>query len=94
MDENHLQEMFDMFTDAGTLYGTHKTINHLVRNNVTVYQYILSHKGKYSFSQLWGGVDPIGNFSEINLVFLCRKLMEVKHVNLLIYNVYILNILH
>ena len=71
MDENHLQEMFDMFTDAGTLYGTHKTINHLVRHNVTVYQYFLSHKGKYSFSQLWGGVDPIGNFSEIKLILHC-----------------------
>ena len=60
INEDHMQGMFDMLTDANFLYGTYKTINHLVRYGVTVYQYILSYEGQFSWSQLHGIDDPMG----------------------------------
>ena len=42
-----------MFTDASFQYGTHQTINHLVDQNVTVYQYLFTYQGKYSISPLF-----------------------------------------
>ena len=53
------QGLFDMFTDSGFLYGTYKTINYLMKNGVTVYQYILSYEGEFSFSEIYG-VPPTG----------------------------------
>ena len=47
-----------MFTDASFQYCTHETINYLVQYGVTVYQYILTYEGKYSFSTLDGV--PVG----------------------------------
>ena len=53
------QGLFDMFTDSGFLYGTYKTINYLMKKGVTVYQYILSYEGEFSFSEIYG-VPPTG----------------------------------
>ena len=53
------QGLFDMFTDSGFLYGTYKTINYLMTKGVTVYQYILSYEGEFSFSEIYG-VPPNG----------------------------------
>ena len=57
--EDNKQGMFDMFTDAGQLYGTYKMINYLVKHGVTVYEYILTYEGAYSLTQLFG-VDSVG----------------------------------
>jgi len=59
MDEEHKQDMCDMFTDAGFLYGTYKTINYMLEQGMTVYQYILTYEGEFSFSERFG-VDPEG----------------------------------
>ena len=59
MNENHIQDIIDMFTDAGFLFGTYKTIEHFLKQGMTVYQYILSYQGKFSFSQ-FVGIEPIG----------------------------------
>ena len=53
INEEHKQGVIDMFTDASFQYGTHQTINHLVDQNVTVYQYLLTYQGKYSISPLF-----------------------------------------
>ena len=55
----HKQGLFDLFTDSGFLYGTYKTINYLMAKGVTVYQYILSYEGEFSFSEIYG-VPPTG----------------------------------
>ena len=52
------QGIINMFTDASFQYCTHETINYLVQYGVTVYQYILTYEGKYSFSTLDGV--PVG----------------------------------
>jgi len=69
INEDHLQGMFDMFTDAGFLYGTHKTINYLLEQDMVVYQYMLTYEGQYSFSQLFG-VDPTGVCHADDLIYL------------------------
>jgi hypothetical protein len=58
INEEHEEGVIDMFTDAGFQYGTHKTINLLVEQNVTLYQYLLTYQGEYSASVLFGGTPP------------------------------------
>jgi carboxylesterase type B len=59
INEEHKQGVIDMFTDASFQYGTHLTINHLVDQNVTLYQYLLTYQGQYSISPLFDV--PVGN---------------------------------
>ena len=47
-NEDHKQEVFDMFTDSAFLYGSYKTVKYLLDSNVPVYQYILTFVGQYS----------------------------------------------
>jgi hypothetical protein len=49
----HLQGLSDMFTDSGFLYGVYKTVRHLVAAGVPVHQYLLTHRGQYSLTQLF-----------------------------------------
>ena len=42
-----------MITDASFHYGTNQTINQLVNQNVTLYQYLLTYQGQYSISPLF-----------------------------------------
>ena len=69
INEEHKQGMFDMFTDASFQYGIHRGIKYLLEYGVTTYQYILSYKGDYSFSQIYG-VDPIGVCHADDLIYL------------------------
>ena len=41
-------------TDAGFLYGIHKTTNYLLKHNVKVYQAIFTYQGQHSYSQSFG----------------------------------------
>ena len=66
---DHKQGMFDMYTDSGFLYGTYRTINYLIEKDVTVYQYILTYEGEYSFSQLFY-VPPNGVCHADDLLYL------------------------
>lgn len=54
LNEEHTQQIFEMFTDATFLYGTYKTIKYLLEYNVPTYQYILTFSGQYSYSELYG----------------------------------------
>ena len=54
LNENHLQGIFDVFTDAGFLYGIYKTTNYLLQQNVKVYQAILTYQGQYSLTNYLG----------------------------------------
>ena len=65
----HKQGLFDMFTDAGFLYGTYKTIDYLIKHGVTVYQYILTYEGEYSFSEIYS-VPPNGVCHADDLLYL------------------------
>jgi carboxylesterase type B len=44
VNENHAQDLIDMFTDSYFLFGTHKSIKYFQDQNMTVYQYILSYE--------------------------------------------------
>ena len=50
IDEGHRQGLFDLMTDSYFLYGTYRTINYLVTHGITVFQYILTYQGRYSFT--------------------------------------------
>ena len=61
INEEHKQGMIDMFTDASFLYGVHNGINYLLEYGVTVFEYVLSYEGQYSFAMFWANLDhPIG----------------------------------
>ena len=45
INEEHRQELFDMFTDAAMLYGSYKTTQYLLKNNVKTFKYIFSYEG-------------------------------------------------
>ena len=45
INEEHQQELFDMFTDASFLYGNYKTTQYLLKNNVQTFEYIFSYEG-------------------------------------------------
>ena len=73
--EENKQGIIDMFTDAFFLYGTHKTIDYLIQNNVTVFQYILTYEGQYSFSTIWIGIEPMGVSHADDLFYLFDPLL-------------------
>ena len=50
--ETYAQNLIDMFTDSGFLFGTYKTIKYMQDQNMTVYQYILTYE--YSESNGYG----------------------------------------
>ena len=51
---DYKQKIYDMYTDSGFLYGTYRTIKYLVEHGSTVFQYVLTYEGEYSFSALYG----------------------------------------
>ena len=69
INEEHKHGMFDLFTDAVFLYGTYKTINYFLEHGVTVFQYILTYRGQFSFSQDFG-VDPLGVCHADDLIYI------------------------
>ena len=38
INEEHIQDVIDMLTDSDFLYGTFKTINYFLQQNMTVYE--------------------------------------------------------
>ena len=56
----HLYGLLDMHTDAGFLHGAAKTVQLMMQQGVSVHQYILTHIGQYSYTQLYGIQDPVG----------------------------------
>jgi len=70
MNADHLEGITDMFTDAGFLYGLHKTSELMLSQGMKVFQYMLTHQGQYSFSQLFGIPEPVGVCHADDLLYL------------------------
>jgi len=51
---DNIQGIMDLLTDSWFLYGTYKTVKYMTEHNVTVYQYVLSYEGQYSYTMLFG----------------------------------------
>ena len=75
INSEHMQSMFDMLTDAGFQYGTHKMINYLIKHDVTVYQYMLTYEGEFSFTQLFG-LNPAGVCHADDLIYLWDPVLQ------------------
>ena len=61
MTMDNVQSLVDMMTDSSFLYGVHKKIGYLLRQNVTVFQYVLTHRGEFSITQMNGPSETVGN---------------------------------
>ena len=57
----NVQSLVDMMTDSEFLFGVHKKIGYLVDQGITVYHYILTHRGQFSITQLDGVPETVGN---------------------------------
>ena len=79
----NLYGLLDMHTDAGFLHGSYKTVKLMLQHGVSVHQYILTHIGQYSYTQLYGIQEPVG----IGGWFQRRKLIQVgvSHADDLLY---------
>ena len=55
----NLYGLLDMHTDSGFLHGTYKTVQMLLEQGVSVHQYLLTHVGQYSYTQLYGIPEPV-----------------------------------
>jgi len=70
MNADHLEGITDMFTDASFLYGLHRTSELMLSQGMTVFQYMLTHQGRYSFTQLFGIPEPVGVCHADDLLYL------------------------
>ena len=80
INEDHKQGIFDLGTDSWFLYGTHKTIKYLLQYGVTVYQYVLTYGGKFSWSQLYGVDPPQGVCHGDDLIYLWNPVSGTKYM--------------
>ena len=62
----------DMMTDSEFLFGVHKAIGYLVDQGVTVYHYILTHKGQFSITQLNGVPETVGSIKFLGVQYIDR----------------------
>ena len=79
INEDHKQGIFDLGTDSWFLYGTYKTIKYLLQYGVTVYQYVLTYRGKFSWSQLYGLDPPQGVCHADDLIYLWNPVSSTKY---------------
>jgi len=65
----NVQSLVDMMTDSEFLFGVHKKIGFLVNQNITVYQYVLTHRGQFSITQLNGVPETHGVSHADDLIY-------------------------
>jgi len=65
----NVQSLVDMMTDSEFLFGVHKKIGYLVHQGVTVYHYILTHRGQFSITQLNGVPETHGVSHADDLIY-------------------------
>ena len=70
-----------MFTDAGFLYGTIKTMFYLIKHNVRTYLYFLTYQGQFSYTQLYG-IDPMGVCHADDLIYLWSPVFGIGELAL------------
>ena len=74
LNEDHLQGVFDMYTDSAMLYGVNRYLDNtipqiqfafprtaelLLSHGVRVWQYILTHQGQNSLTELFGLTEKV-----------------------------------
>ena len=69
VNEEHMQGVIDILTDSDFLYGSYKTINYFLEQNMNVYQYLLTYRGMYSISNTIG-VEPVGVSHADDLIYM------------------------
>merc|ERR1711934_1246069 len=60
LNEDHFRGMFDMYTDSSMLFGVNRTAELLLSHGVMVWQYILTHQGQNSLTDLFGVSQKMG----------------------------------
>ena len=71
INEEHIQGLIDLYTDASFLHSTYKLTGYLIKQNISVYQYIVTYEGKSSFASVWFGLpNPIGVCHGDDLIYL------------------------
>jgi len=68
----HLPKIVEMMTDARSLFGSFKTALKLTTRGINVYQYILNHEGKNSWSKIDHGIEPKGVIHGDELFYLFK----------------------
>ena len=69
VNEEHMQGVIDILTDSDFLYGSYKTINYFLEQNMNVYQYLLTYRGMYSITNTIG-VEPVGVSHADDLIYM------------------------
>ena len=69
LNQEHLDQIIEMFTDAYFQYSTYKMVQFLTKWNITTYQYLLTFRGQFSYSQLYG-IEPMGVCHADDLIYL------------------------
>ena len=82
INEEHMQGIIDMFTDADFLYGSYKTINYLLEQNMNVYQYILTFRGSYSVCPILFGYEPVGVSHADDLIYLWDPVFGYNNISI------------
>lgn len=59
VNEDHKQEMIDMYSDAAFIYHNFRAIDAFLKHGINPYFYIFQYAGEHSFTELYG-VDPLG----------------------------------
>jgi len=77
---DNIQGLIDMFTDAWFMHSTYMTVKYMVEWNVTVYQYILTYEGQYSFTSTLG-LGKFGVAHADDLMYLFEPLGSLPPLN-------------
>ena len=87
LNEDHLQGVFDMYTDSAMLYGVNRyfdntipqiqfafsrTAELLLSHGVRVWQYILTHQGQNSLTELFGLTEKVTLQIFMRCSFFCQ----------------------
>ena len=81
----NVQSLVDMMTDSEFLFGVHKKIGYLVDQGITVYHYVLTHRGQFSITQLYGVPETVLPFLTISSSHSPPSQHGVSHGDDLIY---------
>ena len=87
LNEDHLQGVFDMYTDSAMLYGVNRYLDNtipqiqfafprtaelLLSHGVRVWQYILTHQGQNSLTELFGLTEKVILHIFTRCSFICQ----------------------
>ena len=73
--EEQFRGLVQMITDSFGLYGVHKAMKAFVSTGMTVYHYILTYEGDYSYLELYG-LPHLGVCHADDLIYLFRPIFD------------------